>query len=78
MKKDRSRKSALTTVIFFIHKIIPVGRGSVTNTISRDLLSYTEQVTQNIGDIKIIRHLNHQSLIITEVNQFRGVKIPIM
>lgn len=73
MKKDRSRKSALTTVISFSRKIVPAGRGSVTNTALRDLLSYTEQQTQNIGDIKIIRHLNH--LMITEVNQFRGVKI---
>lgn len=73
MKKDRSRKSALTTVISFSRQIVPAGRGSVTNTALRDLLSYTEQQTQNIGDIKIIRHLNH--LMITEVNQFRGVKI---
>lgn len=73
MKKDRSRKSALTTVISFSRKIVPAGRGSVTNTALRDLLSYTEQQTQNIGDIKIICHLNH--LMITEVNQFRGVKI---
>lgn len=75
MKKDRSRKSALTTVIF-VSQIIPGGRGSATNTTLRDLLSYTEQLTQNIGDFKIIRYLNH--LIITEVNQFRGVKIHIM
>lgn len=73
MKKDRSRKSALTTVISFNRNILPVGRGSVTHRMLRDLLSYTEQLTQNIGDIKIIRHLNH--LIMTEVNQFRGVKI---
>lgn len=58
MKKDRSRKSALTTVIFFSHETIPVGRGSVTHTTLRDLISYTEQLTQNIGDIKTIRHLN--------------------
>lgn len=44
MKKDRSRKNALTTVIFFSHKIIPVGRGSVTNTTLRDLLSYAEEM----------------------------------